>query len=82
MYEYLQILGLAHEVVKDDVEDPDDMVYQGPSPDEITMVETAADRGFTFIKYGENKSRVLVEQRLVNDIKRANSLESNHSSRR
>ena len=50
MFEYLKILGLAHETVKDDVTDLEDLGYQGPSPDEIAMVETAADRGLIFIR--------------------------------
>ena len=50
MFEYLKILGLAHEAVKDDVTDLEDLGYQGPSPDEIAMVETAAERGLIFIR--------------------------------
>ena len=65
MFEYLKILGLAHEVVKDKPDQLEHMGYQGPSPDEIAMVETAAERGFTFIKNLNQNAVVRVEQRFI-----------------
>ena len=39
-HEYLLALGLAHEVVSD-VNKQGEKIYQGPSPDEITLVDAA-----------------------------------------
>ena len=38
--EYLKILALAHEVVAD-TNKQGEKIYQGPSPDEITLVDAA-----------------------------------------
>ena len=65
IFEYLKILGLAHEVVKDKPDELEHLGYQGPSPDEIAMVETAAERGFTFIKNLNQNAVVRVEQRFI-----------------
>ena len=52
---------MAHEVVKEEeTEDQIKPSYQGSSPDEITLVETAADRGLTFVDYKNGQTRLKV----------------------
>ncbi|EGR28497.1 phospholipid-translocating p-type flippase family protein, putative [Ichthyophthirius multifiliis] len=48
--EYFKALGIAHECIVQKNKDPLDtkMYYQGPSPDEITLVDCAYNMGFTF----------------------------------
>jgi phospholipid-transporting ATPase len=43
--EYFKILGSAHEVVGED-DKKGNIKYQGPSPDEITLVEAARKMEF------------------------------------
>ena len=43
--EYWLGLSLAHEVVADTNKNGE-KIYQGPSPDEITLVQTAKELGF------------------------------------
>jgi magnesium-transporting ATPase (P-type) len=49
--EFLKILSLAHECVPETVSKPDGTkvtFYQGPSPDEITLVDFARFQGYDF----------------------------------
>ena len=42
-------MSMAHEVVPEkDEKDENKIVYRGPSPDEVTLVEFAEKLGFTF----------------------------------
>jgi magnesium-transporting ATPase (P-type) len=45
--EFMKVLSLAHECVREKVKD--DYVYRGPSPDEVQLVEFARDLNFTFL---------------------------------
>ena len=71
----MTIMSVAHEVVAEDpsklsdpTEDdadghsvtPDKLIYQGPSPDEVTLVEFARECGFAFISSNDTVSRVQV----------------------
>ncbi|EAS01110.3 phospholipid-translocating P-type ATPase, flippase family protein (macronuclear) [Tetrahymena thermophila SB210] len=55
--EYFKNLGLAHECIVEKNKDPNDTnyYYQGPSPDEITLVDAAYHMGFTFVGKTSNK---------------------------
>ena len=73
MREFMTIMSVAHEVVAEDPtklqsfadgEDddmeaaPDKLIYQGPSPDEVTLVEFARERGFSFIMSNDSYAKV------------------------
>lgn len=73
MQEFMTVMSVAHEVVAedpsklksfDDGEDddeevaPDKLIYQGPSPDEVTLVEFARDRGFAFIMSNDAQAKI------------------------
>ena len=48
-------MSLAHEVVPEkDEKDENKVVYRGPSPDEVTLVEFAEKLGFAF-KSGDDR---------------------------
>lgn len=38
------------------------LIYQGPSPDEVTLVEFARERGFSFIMSNDSVARIKVRQ--------------------
>ena len=42
-------MGLAHECVPD-VDKKGNLIYQGPSPDEIALVDAAKLMGFEFVR--------------------------------
>ncbi|EGR31812.1 phospholipid-translocating p-type flippase family protein, putative [Ichthyophthirius multifiliis] len=48
--EYFKLLGVAHECIVSKNKDPTDtnIYYQGPSPDEVTLVDAAYNLGFVF----------------------------------
>ena len=49
--EFLLSLSLCHDcILERDKNDPDNFYYQGPSPDEITLVDTARHLGYVFKK--------------------------------
>jgi magnesium-transporting ATPase (P-type) len=50
---------VAHEVVAD-VNKKGEKIYQGPSPDEITLVDAARDMGFEFDKSTQSTTQILV----------------------
>lgn len=53
--EFLKVLSLAHEAVPEkSSRDENTIIYRGPSPDEITLVEFARELGFTF-KSGDDR---------------------------
>lgn len=66
----MTIMSVAHEVVaedptkisqnteEDDNENPDKLKYQGPSPDEVTLVEFARERGFCFLSSNDTVVRM------------------------
>ena len=58
-------MGLAHEVVREETDDPNVLSYQGASPDEITLVETAVERGLTFQNYSNGVSTVDIATQIV-----------------
>ena len=72
MREFMTVMSVAHEVVAEDPtklknidgEDddsevsPDKLLYQGPSPDEVTLVEFARARGFSFIMSNDSYAKV------------------------
>lgn len=51
------MLGFTHECIVEKNKDPEDktLYYQGPSPDEITLVDAAYHMGFAFIGKTSNK---------------------------
>jgi len=55
--EYFNVLGFTHECIVEKNKDPEDktLYYQGPSPDEITLVDAAYHMGFAFIGKTSNK---------------------------
>jgi len=70
MTEFMTIMSVAHEVVaedptkisqntdEDENENPDKLIYQGPSPDEVTLVEFARERGFCFLSSNDTVVRM------------------------
>ena len=73
MIEFMTVMSVAHEVVSEDptklnVEGDDEehdsevnpkkLIYQGPSPDEVTLVEFARERGFSFIMSNDSIVRM------------------------
>ncbi|KAL4486127.1 hypothetical protein ABPG72_012180 [Tetrahymena utriculariae] len=46
--EYWKLLGTAHECIIQRDKETNEIDYQGPSPDEITLVDAARHMGFTF----------------------------------
>ena len=84
MVEFMTIMSVAHEVVAEDPtkispnmdEDeaevaPEKLQYQGPSPDEVTLVEFARSRGYSFIMSNDSVAKICVNQEKDKD---ANSL--------
>ena len=60
--EFLKVLTLAHECVPEVVAKDDGtkiVFYQGPSPDEVTLVDFAKNQGFYFKETTDTK--ILVE---------------------
>lgn len=74
MKEFMTVMSVAHEVVSEDPTklseeedgendfevDPKKLLYQGPSPDEVTLVEFARERGFCFIMSNDSVVRMRV----------------------
>lgn len=58
--EYLTVLSVAHEVVAD-TNKKGEKIYQGPSPDEITLVDAAREMGYEFDKSTQNTTQILVK---------------------
>lgn len=75
MKEFMTVMSVAHEVVAEDPTvtnlaskesnkggaAPEDLIYQGPSPDEVTLVEFARNCGFTFLHGNDYISKLLVK---------------------
>ena len=57
--EYLQCLGLAHEVVVE-TDKKGNPFYQGPSPDEITLVDAAKAMEFEFLKSTQQSTTIKI----------------------
>lgn len=73
MMEFMAIMSVAHEVVAEDptklsedidedleIVSPEKLVYQGPSPDEVTLVEFAREQGFCFVSGNDTVARLRV----------------------
>lgn len=58
MYEFMKAMLTCHEVVCELSNSK--IKYQGPSPDEIALVEAARDLGFELQKTSENHTEVNV----------------------
>ena len=72
MREFMTVMSVAHEVVAEDPtklknfdgedEDaevaPEKLIYQGPSPDEVTLVEFARNLGYSFIMSNDSIAKV------------------------
>lgn len=58
-HEYLTALTIAHEVVVQKDKDGNSK-YQGPSPDEITLVEAAKAMGYEFLKSTQDTSLISI----------------------
>lgn len=67
----MTVMSVAHEIVAEDptkVSDgeetasisPKKLVYQGPSPDEVTLVDFARDRGFIFVSSSDTMAKIVV----------------------
>lgn len=64
--EFLKVLSLAHEVVPEkSSKDENQIVYRGPSPDEVTLVEFAQELGFAFTSGDDRWINLEVQQREV-----------------
>lgn len=61
--EYFLALSLAHEVVSD-TESTGKLRYQGPSTDEIALVEAAKAMGYEFISGTQSSSTICVQGEL------------------
>ena len=57
--EFLQLLSTCHECLLDSEKNEDMFRYQGPSPDEITLVDTARHLGFIYL--GSTTTELMVE---------------------
>ena len=71
MREIMTVMSVAHEIVAEDptkVSDgeetasisPKKLVYQGPSPDEVTLVDFARNRGFIFVSSSDTMAKIVV----------------------
>ena len=58
--EYLTVLATAHEVVADKNKEGK-TIYQGPSPDEITLVDAAKDMNYEFVKSTQSTTTIKVK---------------------
>ena len=61
MIEFFKVLSLAHECVPEHVKKADGTIktfYQGPSPDEVTLVDFAKYQGFDFMETTDIKAKV------------------------
>lgn len=78
MIEFMTVMSVAHEVVSEDPTklsedgeedeeevDPKKLIYQGPSPDEVTLVEFARERGFSFIMSNDSVVKMRVNDDIV-----------------
>ena len=78
MNEFMTVMSIAHEVVAQDpmklsktgeedaIEtEPSKLVYQGPSPDEVTLVDFARARGYTFIDSNDSVFRMRIDEPVV-----------------
>ena len=59
--EYLTALAITHEVVAE-IDKQGKKFYQGPSPDEITLVDAARDMGYEFIKSTQTTTEIEVNR--------------------
>ena len=89
----MTVMSVAHQVdaqddsrvsnimTEDDlVEDPANLAYSGPSPDEVTLVEFARERGFSFLSRNDTVARISIDRsKVVGDV-RASRLSHNGSS--
>ena len=57
--EFLKLLSTCHECLVDSEKNEDMIRYQGPSPDEITLVDTARHLGFVYL--GRSMSEMIVD---------------------
>lgn len=57
--EFLTALAVAHEVVTE-TDKKGRQFYQGPSPDEIALVEAARDMGFAFVQATQSTTEIAV----------------------
>jgi len=78
MTEFMTVMSVAHEVVAEDPTkisedgngedidyeevDPHKLKYQGPSPDEVTLVEFARERGFSFLSSNDTVVVIKIDQ--------------------
>ena len=58
-HEYLKALSYAHEVIAQKDQNGK-VTYQGPYPDEITLVDAAKQMGFEFLQASSTKSQILL----------------------
>ena len=75
MKEFMTVMSVAHEVVAEDPTtkvkdleaeesdvDPAQLIYQGPSPDEVTLVEFARDLGFCFRMGNDSLAKIHIDE--------------------
>ena len=75
MKEFMTVMSVAHEVVAEDPTtkvkdleaeesevDPQQLIYQGPSPDEVTLVEFARNLGFCFCTGNDSLAKIQVDE--------------------
>ena len=58
--EYMKALSMAHEVVSD-VDKVGNKIYQGPSPDEITLVDAAKEMEYEFMTATQSTTTINVQ---------------------
>lgn len=58
-FEFLKLLSTCHECIIDSEKNENLIRYQGPSPDEITLVDTARHLGFVYL--GRTTNEVIVD---------------------
>jgi len=81
--EFLQCIATTHECVPEEkkakLDDGNEMAvlgYQGPSPDEVALLEFAQNHGFEYTKGTDDCLQVTRKHKLVNYMSNANSLSS------
>ena len=80
--EFMLSLSLCHDcVLEKDKNDEDNFYYQGPSPDEITLVDTARHLGYIF-KNNSTKGKVVEINRMDQDIEVLNFFEFSSKRKR
>ena len=63
----------------DMTEDPSKLSYSGPSPDEVTLVEFARERGFSFLSRNDTIVRIAINNNTILGDGRDSSTRPSHA---